>query len=136
MFQRHPNCHYPFLLEEETQQDLTERSKSFFAEKILPQLSQDIKTKALTMDIYATQSKIIMLGLRETMESDFEWDSPSQQNKFIVVVASESEACRKIWSQDMPAEFLEKATAPGGLQEFIDSLREHTQPPKINTETE
>lgn len=85
----------------------------------------------LTMDVYLSPSKVILFGLRPSKDDDFDIEDlgllPSQEKNLLVVIEEESQASRKIWHQDLPYEFFEKADQPGGMQEFIDSLKNNTE---------
>lgn len=82
------------------------------------------------MDVYLSPGKVILFGLRPSQEDDFEIEDlgelPSQAKNLLVVLEDESQASRKVWHQDLPYEFIQNADKPGGMQAFMDSLKENT----------
>jgi len=129
IYQRHPNCTYPFLLEPEVRNSLTTKVNEFFEERVLPTLKTNQITKDLTMDIFVTNSnRIFLFGIRpiaDPSSEDFPLEEFDETSPQLVAVRSDQEASRKVWGTELPAEFMQMADQPGGMQEFIASMKEH-----------
>jgi hypothetical protein len=79
-----------------------------------------------TMDVYLSTSKVLLVGMRVSVEGDFplEEGMESEGGKYRVL-ESEEEAQRQLWSQDFPQEFIEQTTHYGGIEEFVKSVKDN-----------
>ena len=122
IYQRHPTCCLPHLSDASHRSQVVARVQAFFAEKVAGLLDE----AAYTMDVYLSATRVFLFGLRKVRSGDYEIEQLDRPEELLTVVEEDSQAVRKIWEQDLPIEFLEKAHLPGGMAEFISSLQQST----------